>query len=166
MEIKQAYEQYFNTVFGYLTTLTGGNQSLAEELTQETFYRATKKISEFRGDCKMSTWLCQIAKFVYYQSLDKKRRRQEVSFEETIVIEAPQGPQKQVEENDAKLHIYKVIQQLPSPMRDVVMLRLTGELSFKEIGDIMTQSENWARVTFYRAKQILGKELKKDDSDL
>lgn len=166
MEIKQAYEQYFNTVFGYLTTLTGGNQSLAEELTQETFYRATKKISEFRGDCKMSTWLCQIAKFVYYQSLDKKRRRQEVSFEETIVIEAPQGPQKQVEENDAKLHIYKVIQQLPSPMRDVVMLRLTGELSFKEIGDIMTQSENWARVTFYRAKQILGKELKKDDSVL
>jgi len=166
LEIKQAYEQYFNTVFGYLTTLTGGNQSLAEELTQETFYRATKKISEFRGDCKMSTWLCQIAKFVYYQSLDKKRRRQEVSFEETIVIEAPQGPQKQVEENDAKLHIYKVIQQLPSPMRDVVMLRLTGELSFKEIGDIMTQSENWARVTFYRAKQILGKELKKDDSAL
>lgn len=166
MEIKQAYEQYFNTVFGYLTTLTGGNQSLAEELTQETFYRATKKISEFRGDCKMSTWLCQIAKFVYYQSLDKKRRRQEVSFEETIVIEAPQDPQKQVEENDAKLHIYKVIQQLPSPMRDVVMLRLTGELSFKEIGDILTQSENWARVTFYRAKQILGKELKKDDSDL
>ena len=114
----------------------------------------------------MSTWLCQIAKFVYYQSLDKKRRRQEVSFEETIVIEAPQDPQKQVEENDAKLHIYKVIQQLPSPMRDVVMLRLTGELSFKEIGDILTQSENWARVTFYRAKQILGKELKKDDSDL
>ena len=73
MEIKQAYEQYFNMVFGYLTTLTGGNQSLAEELTQETFFRATKKVSEFRGDCKLSTWLCQIAKYVYYQSLDKQR---------------------------------------------------------------------------------------------
>lgn len=75
MEIKEAYEQYFNTVYGYLCTLTGGNHNLAEELTQETFYRATKKISEFRGESKMSTWLCQIAKYVYYQSLDKRRRR-------------------------------------------------------------------------------------------
>ena len=166
MEIKQAYEQYFNTVFGYLTTLTGGNQSLAEELTQETFFRATKKITEFRGDCKLSTWLCQIAKYVYYQSLDKQQRKKEVSFDEAVTIEAPQDPIKQLEDNDAKLHIYKTIQQLASPMRDVVMLRLTGELSFKEIGDILSQSENWARVTFYRAKQILGKELKKDESNL
>lgn len=166
MEIKQAYEQYFNTVFGYLTTLTGGNQNLAEELTQETFFRATKKITEFRGDCKMSTWLCQIAKYTYYQSLDKKQRKKEVSFDEAVTIEAPQDLQKQLEDNDAKLHIYKTIQQLPSPMRDVVMLRLTGELSFKEIGDILSQTENWARVTFYRAKQILGKELKKDESNL
>ena len=131
MEIKEAYEQYFNTVYGYLCTLTGGNYNLAEELTQETFYRATKKISEFRGEAKMSTWLCQIAKFVYYQSLD--------------------------------MNIFKEIYKLSSPMRDVVMLRLTGELSFKEIGDIMAQSENWARVTFYRAKQMLGKELKRDE---
>ena len=81
MEIKEAYEQYFNTVYGYLCTLTGGNYNLAEELTQETFYRATKKISEFRGESKMSTWLCQIAKYVYYQSLDKKRRRKEFLME-------------------------------------------------------------------------------------
>ena len=71
--------------------------------------------------------------------------------------------QKSIEDAEAKLHIYKVIHALPSPMRDVVMLRLTGELSFKEIGDVLGQSENWARVTFYRAKQILGKELKKDE---
>ena len=68
-----------------------------------------------------------------------------------------------LEDAEAKLHIYKLIQKLQSPMRDVVMLRLTGELSFKEIGDVLSQSENWARVTFYRAKQMLGKELKKDE---
>ncbi|MGN0394578.1 MAG: RNA polymerase sigma factor [Coprococcus sp.] len=163
MEIKEAYEQYFNTVYGYLSTLTGGNHSLAEELTQETFYRATKKISEFRGDSKMSTWLCQIAKFVYYQSLDKKRRRKEVSFDEAVETAMHEEMQKSIEYAEAKMNIYKVIYSLSSPMRDVVMLRLTGELSFKEIGDIMSQSENWARVTFYRAKQILGKELKKDE---
>ncbi len=163
MEIKEAYEQYFNTVFGYLCTLTGGNYDLAEELTQETFYRATKKISEFRGECKMSTWLCQIAKYVYYQSLDKKRRSREVPFEEAVELAMQEEIEKSLEDAEAKLHIYKVIHTLPTPMRDVVMLRLTGELSFKEIGDVLNKSENWARVTFYRAKQILGKELNKNE---
>ena len=163
MEIKEAYEQYFNTVYGYLCTLTGGNYNLAEELTQETFYRATKKISEFRGESKMSTWLCQIAKYVYYQSLDKKRRRKEVSFDEAVELAMQEDTQKSIEDAEAKMNIFKEIYKLSSPMRDVVMLRLTGELSFKEIGDIMAQSENWARVTFYRAKHILGKELKRDE---
>lgn len=163
MEIKEAYEQYFNTVYGYLCTLTGGNYNLAEELTQETFYRATKKISEFRGESKMSTWLCQIAKYVYYQSLDKKRRRKEVSFDEAVELAMQEETQKSIEDAEAKMNIFRGIYKLSSPMRDVVMLRLTGELSFKEIGDIMAQSENWARVTFYRAKQILGKELKRDE---
>lgn len=163
MEIKEAYEQYFNTVYGYLCTLTGGNHNLAEELTQETFYRATKKISEFRGEAKMSTWLCQIAKYVYYQSLDKKRRRKEVSFDEAVEFAMQEETEKAIEDAEAKMSIFREIYKLPSPMRDVVMLRLTGELSFKEIGDIMAQSENWARVTFYRAKQMLGKELKRDE---
>lgn len=163
MEIKEAYEQYFNTVYGYLCTLTGGNHNLAEELTQETFYRATKKISEFRGEAKMSTWLCQIAKYVYYQSLDKKRRRKEVSFDEAVELAMQEETEKAIEDAEAKMSIFREIYKLPSPMRDVVMLRLTGELSFKEIGDIMAQSENWARVTFYRAKQMLGKELKRDE---
>ena len=163
MEIKEAYEQYFNTVYGYLCTLTGGNYNLAEELTQETFYRATKKISEFRGESKMSTWLCQIAKYVYYQSLDKKRRRKEVSFDEAVELAMQEETEKSIEDAEAKMNIFKEIYKLSSPMRDVVMLRLTGELSFKEIGDIMAQSENWARVTFYRAKHILGKELKRDE---
>lgn len=163
MEIKEAYEQYFNTVYGYLCTLTGGNYNLAEELTQETFYRATKKISEFRGESKMSTWLCQIAKYVYYQSLDKKRRRKEVSFDDAVELAMQEETEKSIEDAEAKMNIFKEIYKLSSPMRDVVMLRLTGELSFKEIGDIMAQSENWARVTFYRAKQILGKELKRDE---
>ena len=163
MEIKEAYEQYFNTVYGYLCTLTGGNHNLAEELTQETFNRATKKISEFRGEAKMSTWLCQIAKYVYYQSLDKKRRRKEVSFDEAVELAMQEETEKAIEDAEAKMSIFRGIFKLPSPMRDVVMLRLTGELSFKEIGDIMAQSENWARVTFYRAKQMLGKELKRDE---
>lgn len=162
-DIKQAYEHYFDTVYGYLFTLTGGNHDLSEELTQETFYRATRKISGFRGDCKMSTWLCQIAKYTFYQSLDKSRRRREVPLDDAVELAMQEETEKTYIDEEMKLSMYKMIQQLSSPMRDVVMLRLTGELSFREIGDVLSQSENWARVTFYRAKQILGKELGKNE---
>lgn len=163
MDMKKVCEGYYQTVYGYLITITGGNYDLAEELTQETFYRAIKNAGKFRGDCKMSTWLCQIAKFSFYQHLDKKNRRKEVSMDIAIEQAAEQQLEKEYISNEQKLEIYKKIQQLESPTKDVLMLRLSGELSFREIGEILGKTENWARVTFYRGKQILGKELGKDE---
>ncbi|MBQ6697086.1 MAG: RNA polymerase sigma factor [Lachnospiraceae bacterium] len=159
MDMKRVCEEYYSTVYGYLLTITGGNYDLAEELTQETFYRAIKNAGQFRGDCKMTTWLCQIAKYTFYQHLDKKNRRKEVSMEEALEVAAVQQLEKEYISNEQKVEIYKKIQQLESPTKDVLMLRLSGELSFREIGEILGKTENWARVTFYRGKQILGKEL-------
>lgn len=163
MDMKKVCEEYYQTVYGYLVSITGGNVDLAEELTQETFYRAIKASGKFRGDCKMSTWLCQIAKFTFYQHLDKKKRRNEVSVDDAIEVAAKQQIEKDYISNEQKLEIYKKIQQMESPTKDVLMLRLSGELSFKEIGEILGKTENWARVTFYRGKQMIGKELGKDE---
>jgi len=163
MDMKKVCEEYYQTVYGYLVSITGGNMDLAEELTQETFYRAIKASGKFRGDCKMSTWLCQIAKFTFYQHLDKKKRRNEVSMDDAIEVAAVQQIEKDYISNEQKLEIYKRIQRMESPTKDVLMLRLSGELSFKEIGEILGKTENWARVTFYRGKQIIGKELGKDE---
>lgn len=163
MDMKKVCEEYYQTVYGYLVSITGGNVDLAEELTQETFYRAIKASGKFRGDCKMSTWLCQIAKFTFYQHLDKKKRRNEVSMDDAIEVAAKQQIEKDYISNEQKLEIYKKIQQMESPTKDVLMLRLSGELSFKEIGEILGKTENWARVTFYRGKQMIGKELGKDE---
>lgn len=159
MDMKKVCQEYYQTVFGYLITITGGDYDLAEELTQETFYRAIKNSGKFRGECKMSTWLCQIAKYAFYQHLDKKKRRKEVSLDVATPAETGQQLEREYISNEQKLEIYKQIQKLQSPTRDVVMLRLSGELSFKEIGEILGKTENWARVTFYRGKQMLGKEL-------
>lgn len=159
MDMKKLCEEYYQTVYGYLITITGGNYDLAEELTQETFYRAIKNVGKFRGDCKMSSWLCQIAKYSFYQHLDKKNRRKEVSIDTAIEQATEQQLEKEYISNEQKLEIYKKIQQLESPAKDVLMLRLSGELSFREIGEILGKTENWARVTFYRGKQMLGKEL-------
>ena len=163
MDIKQICEEYYQTVYGYLITITGGDYELAEELTQETFYRAIKNAGKFRGDSKMSTWLCQIAKFAFYQHLDKKKRRKEVSMDDASLLTANQQIEKEYISNEQKLEIYKKIQSLESPTRDVLMLRISGDLSFREIGEILGKTENWARVTFYRGKQMIGKELDRDE---
>lgn len=163
MDIKQICEEYYQTVYGYLITITGGDYELAEELTQETFYRAIKNAGRFRGDSKMSTWLCQIAKFTFYQHLDKKKRRKEVSMDDASLLTANQQIEKEYISNEQKLEIYKKIQALESPTRDVLMLRISGDLSFREIGEILGKTENWARVTFYRGKQMIGKELDRDE---
>lgn len=163
MDMKKVCEEYYQTVYGYLVTITGRDYDLAEELTQETFYRAIKNVNKFRKDCKMSTWLCQIAKYTFYQYLDKKNRKKEVSMDTVIDIAAEQQLEKEYISNEQKLEIYKKIQQLESPAKDVLMLRLSGELSFREIGEILGKTENWARVTFYRGKQMVGKELEENE---
>ncbi len=163
MDMKKICEEYYQTVYGYLVTITGRDYDFAEELTQETFYRAIKNANKFRGDCKMSTWLCQIAKYTFYQYLDKKNRKKEVSMDTVIETAAKQQLEKEYISNEQKLEIYKKIQKLESPTKDVLMLRLSGELSFREIGEILGKTENWARVTFYRGKQIIGKEIEKDE---
>ncbi len=162
-DMQQAYEEYFHTVYGFLMGLTGGNDDLSEELTQETFYRAIKNASKYKEECKMSTWLCQIAKYTFYQHLDKKRRHGEVPLEEMVETGIDEQIEQKLIDNESKIAIYKKIQKLQSPMKDVFLFRLNEELSFREIGNIFGKTENWARVTYYRAKQILGKELEKDD---
>lgn len=163
MDMKKMCEEYYQTVYGYLVSITNGDYELAGELTQETFYRAIKNAKNFREECKMSTWLCQIAKFAFYQHLERKQRKKEVSMDDAIELAARQQLEKDYIASEQKLEIYKQIQKLQTPMKDVLLLRLSGELSFREIGEILGKSENWARVTFYRGKQMIGKELNADE---
>ena len=152
-DMEQIYKQYFETVNKYLFCLTH-NSDISEELTQETFYRAVKKINTFKGNCKMSVWLCQIAKNLWYDELKKNKRTENIG-EDILLIQAEDQIEEKVSSNESKLDLYKKIQKLDKQTREVIYLRITGELSFKEIGDILNKTENWARVTFYRGKQKL-----------
>lgn len=169
-DIEQMCGEYYQTVLKYLLCITGGNYDLAEELTQETFYRAIRKAPGFRGECKMSTWLCQIAKFTFYQHMDKRKRHNEVSLDamddsDIIAGMATESfPEQEFLDNQRKIGLYRAIHRLKSPYKEVLMLRITGDLSFKEIGEILDKSENWARVTFYRGKQSVAKEMENDEN--
>ena len=151
-DLEQIYKQYFETVNKYLFCLTH-NSDISEELTQETFYRAVKKINTFKGECKMSVWLCQIAKNLWYDELKKNKKLENI--EQTFSIQSEENLEENIILNENKLELYKKLQKLDKQTREVIYLRITGELSFKEIGDILNKTENWARVTFYRGKQKL-----------
>ena len=153
-DMEQIYEQYFQTVYKYLFCLTR-NSDISEELTQETFYRAVKKIHTFKGDCKISVWLCQIAKNLWYDECRKNRKNLKTSEDTFLEIQDSDITEEKVIHNEEKMALYKKLQKLDEKTREVIYLRITGELTFKEIGTILNQTENWARVTFYRGKQKL-----------
>ena len=126
---------------------------MAEELTQETFYQAVRSIDRFDGGCKVSVWLCQIAKHLWYQQLRKARRETELP-EETALPPLPSSEDEAVG-RAGQVELLRQIHSLPEPGREVVYLRAFGGLSFREIGEVLGKSENWARVTFYRSKERL-----------
>ena len=159
--MEEIYQQYFTTVDKYLFCLTHDND-ISEELTQETFYRAVKKINTFKGECKISVWLCQIAKNLWYDELKKRKRIEDLKEEEFFNLESKEQLEQDVITKDEKLKLYQRIQKLDEKTKEVFYLRLTGELSFKEIGEVLNRSENWARIVFYRGKQRL-KEVEENE---
>ena len=128
---------------------------LAEELTQETFFQAIKGIDRFRGDCKISVWLCQIAKNLWYKELEKGNKHKFVELDDAMP--SNENVEYNCLNNLEKVEIFRLMHNLDDVTREVMYLRLAGNLKFSEIADIMGKTENWARVTYYRGKQELMK---------
>lgn len=156
-EMDCIYEEHAQMVFKYLMVLCK-EENLAEELTQETFYRAIKSSNRYDGTCKVSTWLCQIAKHIWYQEIDRKKRKETSELSEEIVSNNICIEEK-ICLKEQKMELIKQVYKLDQISKEVVLLRITGAFSFREIGELFNKNENWARVTFYRAKQKIGKEV-------
>ena len=153
-DIEQIYEEYFETVNKYLFCLTH-NDDISEELTQETFCKAVAKIDTYKGECKISVWLCQIAKNLWYDQCRKNKKFANIKETDLLEVQALNTLEEQIISEDEKISLYKKLQKLDDKTREVMYLRITGKLSFKEIGIILNKTENWARVTFYRGKNQL-----------
>lgn len=145
------YREYADMVYRFLISLCG-NEETAEELTQETFYQAIKSANRFDGTCKVSTWLCQIAKHVWYQELAKRKKYDTCELDENIISDK-ESPEDKICIADEKMQLMKQIHKLNEIEKEIVLLRISVAFSFKEIGEIFERNENWARVNFYRAKQ-------------
>ncbi len=164
--MEEIYRKYAKIVYAFLLTRTHSHD-VAEELTQETFYQAVKNIHKFKGDSRVSTWLCGIAKNLSYEYVRKQQRDEALKealavSEDLTKTQAPVAAADSAESEVFKawdnFQVMKQLHRLPDPMREVMYLRLTGNLTFGQIGEIMGRSENWARVTYYRGKEKLVKE--------
>lgn len=146
----EIYKLYVEDIFKYLVALTQ-DKDLAEELTQETFYKAYKAIDSFEGKCKMSVWLCQIAKNSYYSYCRKEKGKQRENLDESMA--STMNVQETVIRSQDVLALHKILHTIEEPYKEVFTLRLFGELSYRQIGELFDKSESWARVTYYRAKE-------------
>ena len=149
--MEEIYKQYSQTVFKYIFCLTD-NKELAEDITQETFVIAVQRIDSFKGNCKLSVWLCQIAKYLWYKELKKDKH---LKLEDFTDIEDCSNIEDSFLEKEDRLQFFKYLQNLDASTKDVMYLRLMGNLSFNEISEILGKTSNWARVTYYRGKQKL-----------
>lgn len=148
----ELYKENAKIVSHFLYSICRDEQ-LTEDLTQETFLQAYKSLERFDGSCKLSTWLCQIAKHLLYQYWNKNGKQNFVEVDEQLPAEC--NTEQQVLNRVELLDVLHDLHKLPEQMREVMYLRALGDLSYKEIGEIMGKSENWARVNFYRAKEAL-----------
>ena len=155
-KFENVYESYFNEVFRYAKSLTM-DEPAAEELTEETFFRALRALPSFRGDCDIKVWLCRIAKNLW---LTQQKKNARLHPGEDVLEQVPdtQDFAEELGDKQAALRIHRLLHGMDEPYKEVFSLRVFGELSFREIGELFEKSEHWACVTYHRAKQkILAK---------
>ena len=147
-QYEKLYKTHYMRVFSYVMTISG-NQTTAEEITQETFFRAFSKRNDFRGEANEATWLCAIAKNLF---LDEKRRQRKMDAMPEDIRDPAKSIEQAAVDKDSSFRIHLALHALEEPYREIFELRVFGELSFKEIGTIFRKTENWARVTYHRAR--------------
>lgn len=154
-DFERIYADYFTVVYRFIFGLCG-DAVLAEEVTQEAFFKALKSIGKFRGQCRLEVWLCQIAKNTLY-TLSEKRRHTAPLVQETIPAETDVAATF-AEKDDAR-RAHAALHRLPEPYREVFWMRAFGEMTFAEIGALFDKTESWARVTYHRAKMKIREEM-------
>lgn len=147
-KFEEIYNKYFRDVYLFVLSLSR-DEKVAEEVTQETFFKALKNIDTFQGNCKINVWLCQIAKNTYFTYARKHKRFDTYEIPERV---SENDIEYLIFKKEETFRLHKALHQLKEPYKEVFTLRVFGELSFKQISELFEKTESWARVTFYRSK--------------
>ena len=156
-EFERLFLENSDFIFKYLMKLTQ-DLALAEELTQETFFRAYMNFTALREKEKAPAWLCRIAQNTYFAWL--REQKITVPFEHAEALPAPDDVEQTCERRELSQKALLCLHELDEPYKEVFMLSVFGGFSLKEISSLFGKSESWARVTFYRAKQKLSERMR------
>uniref|UniRef100_UPI004025C4CB RNA polymerase sigma factor n=1 Tax=Agathobacter sp. TaxID=2021311 RepID=UPI004025C4CB len=159
LNYEKLYNSYYMQVYSYVVTIVK-DQSLAEEITQNTFFKAMTAKRTYEGKASELTWLCSIAKNL---AMDECRKNSKYAELDEEMLEQPDNMTKAVEDKDTALRIHLVLHELEEPYKEVFQLRVFGELPFAQIGMIFGKTENWARVTYHRARLKIKERMDKNE---
>ena len=155
-DFEEIYSAYFRDVFLYLYSLSG-DRHVAEDITSETFLKAIESIDSLKGTCDLRVWLCQIAKNGYFSYL--RRNKKLVHMERLPEKAADHDLEQAITLSEASMKVHEILHNLGEPYKEVFSLRVFGELSFKKIAALFGKSENWACVTYHRARNKIKKQM-------
>ena len=156
-DFQAVYDLYFRDVYRYTLGLCR-SASVAEEITQETFFKALSSLDSFDGKCKVSVWLCQIAKNTYISTCRKEKHLDHDADIGYLV--SSQNIEDKYLSKESAFEVHKILHKLPEPYKEVFSLRAFGELSYEQIAELFGKTETWARVTYHRARLKIKEELK------
>ena len=150
LDFEQIYREHFSDVYRYVLSLCR-DEMTAEEVTQETFFKALNNIEKFNGSCRLYVWLCQIAKNTYFSYHKKQKRYADAETEIPSVIDI----ESDFLDKDKAKRLHVLLHNLDEPYKEVFTLRVFGELPFSHIGALFEKTDSWARLIFFRAKKRL-----------
>lgn len=156
MDFEQFYQAYFMQVYSFVMTLSK-NQEVAEEITQKTFFKVMTTKQQYTGASAELTWLCAIAKNMFLDELRKQKKTCALENEGVSELDM----EKAFANEDAAFAIHQTLHDLKEPYKEVFQLRVFGELSFQKIGRLFGKTENWARVTYHRARLMIQERMEK-----
>lgn len=155
-DFEHLYRTYYMQVYSFVMSLAK-NQHTAEEITQKAFFKAMAGLKDWRGDSSEFTWLCTIARNLFMDECRRQKKTCELSTEgisENCI-------ESKLADEEAAFGIHQVLHNLEEPYKEVFQLRVFGELPFEKIGKLFGKTENWARVTYHRARLKVQERMEK-----
>lgn len=154
VDYEKLYNAYFMKIYSFVLLLVK-NPDLAEEIAQETFFKALKANKQLEGKSSEYTWLCAIAKNIAYDVLKKHKKHEMLGDDVPDELDF----QQEIENKETAFRIHEYLHNMEEPYKEVFQLRVFGELSFADIGKIFHKTESWARVTYHRARLKLQEKM-------
>ena len=159
--LDEIYKTYAKELYRYIFNLCR-NETLAEDILQDTMLNAVMSIDKFKGECSLKTYLCRIARNIQLNHV-KRAENKNIPIDDSMEFVADDSVEEQLNNKMQSQAIHRVLHTLDEPYKEVFTLRVFAELKFNDIGNLFGESANWARVTFFRAKEKIIRQLEKEN---